>query len=346
MKKIYILNLLVLSFLALATELKAQDPHFSMYYMAPQTLNPALTGLFEENGRVGVNYRHQWAGATVPYKTFTAWGEASLFRNSLNGSMFGLGVLASSDVAGDGNYTNNGLNLSLAYHQSLDADNSSFLSFSGQAGFCQRSLDFTKLFFDSQYNGSSFDLGTASGEQGVGQMQHLFFNASAGMAWSYSPTENQSYHIGVAGYNLNQPNRGFLGTGLDFLPRKIILNAGAELPLSKWVGLMPQLVYMTQGPVNQLNLALMFKFKLSERKRTKKHQQAAQNFHVGLQNRFGDAFIGMIRYDVNQLTFAISCDLKFNKLAAATGATAAPEVAIQYRIGDNSKRRRLRCPSF
>jgi len=40
--------------------LKAQDPRFSQFYLAPQVLNPAMTGIFDGEYRVTINYRNQW----------------------------------------------------------------------------------------------------------------------------------------------------------------------------------------------------------------------------------------------------------------------------------------------
>ena len=55
---------LILTMSVLSTA--AQDIHFSQYYSAPLTINPALTGGFAGDYRAGVNYRTQWGSVTVP----------------------------------------------------------------------------------------------------------------------------------------------------------------------------------------------------------------------------------------------------------------------------------------
>ena len=40
---------------------KAQDIHFSQFYLSPLNLNPAMTGVMNCNIRLVANYRNQWA---------------------------------------------------------------------------------------------------------------------------------------------------------------------------------------------------------------------------------------------------------------------------------------------
>lgn len=62
----------------IASYVHAQDIHFSQYYSAPLTINPALTGGFAGDYRAGVNYRSQWVSVTVPYRTFDIYGDLNL----------------------------------------------------------------------------------------------------------------------------------------------------------------------------------------------------------------------------------------------------------------------------
>ena len=73
MKKV--LQILVLTLVVFRAS--AQDPHFSMFYMAPMYLNPALTGAFDGNYRASALFRGQWGSVlqneAVPmFRTYTA----------------------------------------------------------------------------------------------------------------------------------------------------------------------------------------------------------------------------------------------------------------------------------
>src|SRR5690606_23911911 len=70
--KLRLLSLLFLG-LVMTGGLKAQDIHYSQFYMAPLHLNPAMAGVMNCNNRAIVNYRNQWATVlTNPYNTFSA----------------------------------------------------------------------------------------------------------------------------------------------------------------------------------------------------------------------------------------------------------------------------------
>ena len=59
MKLVKLLTILIIT-LVIGSELKAQDIHFSQFYNAPLTVNPALTGRIPGSYRVVINYRNQW----------------------------------------------------------------------------------------------------------------------------------------------------------------------------------------------------------------------------------------------------------------------------------------------
>ncbi|PZP41957.1 MAG: hypothetical protein DI598_17590, partial [Pseudopedobacter saltans] len=62
----------------------AQDPHFSQYFAAPMTINPALTGKFDGDFRANVNFRNQWSSIDNGYKTFTGSVDMPILQNRLD----------------------------------------------------------------------------------------------------------------------------------------------------------------------------------------------------------------------------------------------------------------------
>src|ERR1035437_7465710 len=80
-----------------------QSIHFSQYYNAPMLLNAANTGLMPENDyRLGMNYRNQWAAIPVPYNTFSAWGDCKIGGNANNtnhNNWLGIGFAFFNDKA-------------------------------------------------------------------------------------------------------------------------------------------------------------------------------------------------------------------------------------------------------
>src|SRR5436190_11564884 len=82
----------------------AQDLHFSQWFNSPLTTNPANTGFIPDaDYRLGANYRNQWSSImTIPYKTYSIFGDAQLFRDRLENGWLGAGGAILSDVAGSG----------------------------------------------------------------------------------------------------------------------------------------------------------------------------------------------------------------------------------------------------
>lgn len=62
-----LVSLLILFLLSLNSV--AQDIHFSQFFSAPLITNPANTGMSGNNLRVANNYRNQWSGIGIPYRT-------------------------------------------------------------------------------------------------------------------------------------------------------------------------------------------------------------------------------------------------------------------------------------
>ena len=57
------------------TAATAQDLHFSQFFNAPLTVNPANTGFIPDaDYRLGAHYRNQWSSILAkPYKTITSF---------------------------------------------------------------------------------------------------------------------------------------------------------------------------------------------------------------------------------------------------------------------------------
>ena len=58
-----------------------QDPHFSQFFAAPITLNPALTGSSDNDWRFISNYRTQWQTLAAPYNTTTLSIDTKLIKD-------------------------------------------------------------------------------------------------------------------------------------------------------------------------------------------------------------------------------------------------------------------------
>src|SRR5688572_33039570 len=78
----------------------AQDPVFSQFYTSSLYLNPALSGLARDVV-LGFNYRSQWAGVNLPFKTFQFSAVHPIIQQGIKTKhLGGFGATLFSDEAG------------------------------------------------------------------------------------------------------------------------------------------------------------------------------------------------------------------------------------------------------
>lgn len=326
--------------LVAAYQLQAQDIHFSQYYSTPLTINPSYTGSFSGDYRLGLNYRQQWGSVTVPYKTFDFYGDMSFNKNFLHRNYFSAGLFLVSDRAGDGDLSVNKIMASGSYHLSFDDDKTNFLSFGIQAGFVQKSVNFSKFYFDNQWADAGFDLGLPSGENYTAQ-QTSYPDVNAGISYSYSGSEKISFYTGLAFYHLFRPSDSFYGNTENRLGIRPAINAGAVIKLNDQVYVYPSVMYMSQKKAHEFLAGSMVSYELNT--------VSSNQLFAGLFARFGDAIIPAIGYQFEHWRAVLNYDVNTSSLKTASGGKGAFELSFVY-IGWYKKPRGnvidLPCPRF
>ena len=114
-------RLLVCTFIVLAsfTTVKAQDIHFSQFYMSPLNLNPAMTGVMNCKTRFVANYRNQWASVLKAnaYNTYSASYDQKVPVGRED--YFGIGGSLWGDVAGESRFGTTQGRISLSYSKKM-----------------------------------------------------------------------------------------------------------------------------------------------------------------------------------------------------------------------------------
>src|SRR5690606_15066658 len=118
---------------------QAQDIHFSQYYETSILRNPALTGIFTGDYKVGVIYRSQWSSISKPYQTALVNAETRIPVRGMANDFVSIGLLAYYDKAGSVSLQTLGLYPALNYNKSLSSENNTYLSVGFTGGFIQRS---------------------------------------------------------------------------------------------------------------------------------------------------------------------------------------------------------------
>jgi type IX secretion system PorP/SprF family membrane protein len=330
-------QLLTLIFISTILGLNAQDGHFSQFYASPMALNPALTGLSAYKLKATAQYREQWRSVTVPYLS-TQGGIEGRFNSGFNNAI-GAGLYVANNEAGDAQFTNPQIYLSGSFHKGLDNEGSSFISAGGQIGAGQRSIN-NNLSFNSQYDGSLFNINIPSGEW-IDNQQISYVDGSVGVAYSMLKDDQTSAYVGLAIFHLNRPNISFVRNTRDPLDRKLTFYAGGSFPLTDQLSLILQGVILNQGPFNEVNAGVLMRYSL-----IKGYYENAGDLAltVGTIHRFDDAQIFVGRLDYRTFSIGISYDYNFSSLTSASSSRGGVEVALVYQIGEIERGRG--CPVF
>lgn len=324
----------------------AQDLHFSQYTQTPSLVNPALTGS-THTLRASVIYKDQWRGVTVPYKTYGAsfemkfkasnWeksdeNKTKAYKKSFSRLAGGLSFY--NDKAGDGNMGTSQVNLSLASFVPINVKNS--LSVGLQTSIVQRKVDFSKLIFPDQYNGTAYDPNMSNGEDASSQ-SFTYPDIAAGFNWSYGYSEkamaaNNSFkaNAGVSLYHVNRPKQRFLTGSNERLSPKLVLHGDFILGLKNTnVALAPSYLVQLQGPNTEILVGMMYKYYFKEdSKYTGFIKQSA--FGLGAAYRNLDALIVSAQVEFGQYAIGFSYDLNTSKLTRASTGRGGPEIFLRF----------------
>ena len=180
----------------------AQDIHFSQFANSPLNLNPAQTGLFNGDYRIMANQRSQWSAVPVPYSTFSLGAD---MRNPIHikNQTTGAGIVMNSDKAGDSDTRTTQAIGSFSWLKKLTPDSAHILSVGIQTGVTNKSFNTSKLTFDSQYSGDTYDASMASNET-FAKTQITYLDLGAGLNYVFRIKERMSFSLGTSFFHLKQ----------------------------------------------------------------------------------------------------------------------------------------------
>lgn len=319
MKIIYLYIILMFSIV----NTKGQDVHFSQFYASPHTLNAALTGLFEGDYRIGINYRNQWASITVPYITSSIYGDLALFKENWRRDRMGIGFVVVQDKSGDGELRLTKLMGSLSYQKGLNNRGTHYISFGLGGGMVQKRVDYTKLFFDNQWDGLKFDpvnLISREVPTNAGSLSYLDFHAGA--LWFNRLNDDLDIYAGVSAFHLSTPSESFYSSP-NVLGLRPVFQGGGRIGVSNQLSLMPSIIYMNQKKAHEFIVGSALTYNLSQ-------DQTGINTYGGIWYRSSDALIFMGGLGYNNLMGAVSYDINTSKLSAASSGRGAVELSLSY----------------
>ena len=319
---------------------QAQDPNFSQFFASPLTLNPALTGKFDGAIRVAGNYRNQWPTIQNAFVTQTLSVDFGLLPNRipLTDNM-GVGVLAMSDVAGNGVLTTNYAGVSFSYHKGMDEDGMHQVGVGFQGAYINKRLDVSKLIFADQLTPLGFT-GVTSEIFNSQRLSMGYFDLSAGLLYSGSTNGYNNFYVGASMYHLNRPKESFQG-GQYILNTRTTLQAGGRIPIGGYHYFHIAANHSMQAKATNTIVGGAFSYNVN------RSEEDPVNIYLGSWYRLRDAFIPYVGLEFKGLRLGASYDANTSLLRPATNTRGGMEISLIYiKQPSDPSLKKLNCPKF
>jgi len=338
------LKLLLIIFGLHSVSVGAQDLHFSQFYENAILRNPALTGIFSGDYKVGVDYRTQWSSIT-PFNTALATAETRIMVDPI-GDYLSFGVATTYDKAGSIDFTSMQVYPAINFNKSMEDKHNSYFSVGFTGGYIQRSVDMSKMTFSSQAIGGVYNSSNASGEN-LNFKQLQTYDLGAGFSVNSSAGNNNqvNYYIGAAAYHVLKPNQTFSGDEqLVRLSTKWTGNLGLRCNVTDQFSFSIHFNYTAQDPYKETIGGGLLGWRT--------HAAGSDNIitvNAGAFYRVNDAIIPTVKIDYTHYSITMSYDDNTSTLKTATQGQGGFEISLYIR--GNYKREKsaadaVKCPRF
>ncbi|HEV7229738.1 MAG TPA: PorP/SprF family type IX secretion system membrane protein [Bacteroidia bacterium] len=318
----------------LMVQVRAQDVHFSQFYMSPLTQNPGLTGAVYDLQAI-LNYKNQWQSVGAPYTTYAFSYDMRLTNRKHKKGFWAAGINAYSDRSGDARIGLTQANLSAAYHVHLDEYNT--LGAGLQGGFAQRSIGYGALQWGNQFNGSNYDPGMPSLEP-VSNAAFTYLDMGGGVVWNYNNTsgsknvtDNHDLKItlGASVFHPNQPRYSYYNDG-DRLYMKAVFHGNALISIpSTSLALAPGFMYYRQGNTQELYAGALIRYKIRQDSKYTGFEKGAA-ISAGAYYRAQDAVAAMVLLEYANYSIGMSYDLNTSSLRSASSLRGGLEISLRF----------------
>lgn len=297
----------------------AQDTHFSQFSGSPLTINPAFTGGFSGDQRIIMNYRNQWNSIGKAYKTFSSSIDFSVLKGKIGRDYSGAGLLLITDKAGRSELSTIQIGIPLAYHHALNED--AYIAVGLLPSFIKRSIDYTNLKFEDQYDIYTNYVSATTKEQFSNENSN-FIDLSAGILWYYDAYKKDlNLYAGTALFHILKPKQTFLAEN-EGLYRKLVFNGGGQYGINEMFSIIPSMIIFIQGRNFTTSLGSFIRYEVKT--------AAPQNIglYFGTWYRFGDAMLVVTKIDYENFSLGFSYDINVSGLHVASKLKGGPEISL------------------
>ena len=306
-----------------AFTVRAQNHHYSQFYTAPVSMNPALTGAFDGIFRIYANQRTQWLSVTKPYLTFGLAADGALYKNHRRQELFAIGGAVNTLKAGDVGYTSTQALLSASFIKYVGRRNRHKIGFGAYAGLFNNFFDLNASSWDEQFQHNFYNPGLGSGEDFLTTRQY-YFDCGAGLFWSFTPNKMNTFQVGFSTAHLNQPKETF-GTTNQRLPVRYTTHFISRIGLTSDLALEPMAMASWQKTFSEYIFGTNIEYF-----QRKNNYTTLFSLGGGIFYRWNDAIIADVFFDWQNLRLGISYDVNVSPFRVATHGRGALEISLSY----------------
>ena len=327
----------------------AQDIHFTQFFTNPLIINPAHTGYYDGNYRIGFNFKAQWPWAisntTYNYHTETPYVDVSFGERKIKVGWMGVGFHFLNDEAGDGNLTYRRFGLSYAYHQALDANHKYILSAGVGVSYSIRSVDFSKFYFNNQWvEDEGFDLSRASSEP-IQRNSFTMIDVSAGLNFGGQIHEQVKLDLGMSMLHINRPKHTFFDNA-ERLGLRYQATIGVKYDINENFSLNVNGYYGYEKKASEIIVGSMLGYSPTIKG---SNYELDHTMYIGAYYRVKDALGPLVGYRFKGLRVMFNYDVVLSRLLKPGRANGGPEISLVYVGkwgGDRYNGEKVYCPKF
>ncbi len=302
-------------------------------------ISPGFTGLFNGDYRFSSIFRSQWSSVPVSYSTFNMNAEQRLSPKQLGKDMLGIGLVFNNDKAGDARYAATQLYGNLSYIFLAKPDSSLIITLGTSFGFNQVGFDYTKMTFDSQFDGLQYNRSLGTGES-FNWTQYNYLDLNLGSAVQYVLKHRHRFMYGLAFHHVTGPVISYQGNDISKLDYKVSNYLSYNTPLGQKTELITEALFSLQGKNYEIIPHASLKYFMNK----------ADNLAIsgGMSFRARDAIVFRVGYFNKTLQAGMAYDINTSKFNAATNRRGAFELFVNYvlKLKPTFKAKRRDCPVF
>ncbi len=347
MKK-YSRYIIFISLLLFVINTKAQDIHFSQYFANPVSYNPANTGFFKGNFRIGVNHKEQWPwavkGKYTNYNTSSAYADFTFLDKKFNKlDWAGIGVNFINDQAGDGTLRSNKLYLALAYHKGLDRFHKHYISLGFTFAYINRAINFKELYFNNQWEERVGFVKDKPNFEDLATENFSYFDIGVGIQARNVVSPKLKLTYGFTMLHLNTPKETFYEQS-NQIGLRYLVHFVAEYKMDERFDLMGSGYYTFQKQAMEGLFGALLSVELQKNNNLKSSKLLAGVFY-----RWNDAIAPILGYQYHKTRILVNFDINLSNLSKVSRGDGGVEISIVHVGLWNTKlpsQRKMNCYDF